>query len=112
MHQATGRDLNLVVGQKFNAAVGGDMEEQIIGMRKSVSAISQLMVAPKSHIGSESVNIFKVLCDALELIQKMATQLSTHVHGPTPPPTIAEAFAADAAEANELSILLKEVTLS
>jgi hypothetical protein len=31
LHQATGRDFNLVVGQKHNATVGGDMEERIEG---------------------------------------------------------------------------------
>ena len=31
LHQATGRDLNLVVGQKHNDTVGGDMEERIQG---------------------------------------------------------------------------------
>lgn len=31
LHRATGRDLNLVVGQKHNATVGGDMEERIEG---------------------------------------------------------------------------------
>ncbi|MCV5232316.1 hypothetical protein OFC56_34685, partial [Escherichia coli] len=28
LHQATGRDLNLVVGQKHNVTVGGDMHER------------------------------------------------------------------------------------
>lgn len=38
LHQATGRGLNLVVGQKHNATVGGDMEERIMGMRQSVTS--------------------------------------------------------------------------
>jgi hypothetical protein len=37
LHQATGRDLNLVVGQKHNATVGGDMQEKIRGLRNSMS---------------------------------------------------------------------------
>ena len=44
LHQATGRDLNLVVGQKHNATVGGNMEERIEGLRKSVAAVSQRLV--------------------------------------------------------------------
>ena len=47
LHQATGRDLNLVVGQKHNATVGGDMDERIEGLRRSVAAVSQRLVAPK-----------------------------------------------------------------
>lgn len=111
MHQATGRDLNLVVGKKHNAAVGGDMQERIQGLRESVSEVSQRLIAPKNHVGSESVNIFKVLCDTLDLIQQMATELASHTHGPSPVPTQAAAFAADAAKASLLSTPLKAVTL-
>lgn len=110
LHQATGRDLNLVVGQKYNTTVGGDMREQIQGLRKSVTAIRQHLVAPKNHIGSENVNIFRVLCDTLDLVQQMATQLSSHTHGPSPIPTQAAAFAADAAKAGILSAELGSVT--
>jgi hypothetical protein len=48
LHQATGRDFNLVVGQKHNAAIGGDMQVQIQGLRRSVSAVSQRLQAPKT----------------------------------------------------------------
>lgn len=53
LHQATGRDLNLVVGQKHNAAAGGDMHERIAGLRESLTSGSQRMQAPKNWIGSE-----------------------------------------------------------
>jgi hypothetical protein len=46
LHQATGRDLNLVVGQKHNSTVGGDMDERIQGMRKSVAGASQRLQSP------------------------------------------------------------------
>ena len=111
MHQATGRDLNLVVGKTHNASVGGDMQEKIAGLRKSVSAVSQRLVAPKNHVGSESVNIFRVLCDTLDLIEQMATELASHTHGPSPVPTQAAAFAADAITAGLLSAELGSVTL-
>lgn len=110
LHQATGRDLNLVVGQKHNATVGGDMREQIKGLRKSVASISQCLVAPKNHIGSETVNIFQVLCDTLDLIEQMATQIASHVHGSSPVPTNSAAFTAGAAKAALFSISLKAVT--
>ena len=74
LHQATGRDLNLVVGQKHNATVGGDMDERIQGMRRSVAAVSQSFKAPKTWIGSEGVNVLQVLCDLLDLVQQMNTQ--------------------------------------
>ncbi|MFK3970211.1 hypothetical protein ACI2KS_05720 [Pseudomonas sp. NPDC087358] len=111
MHQATGRDLNLVVGKKHNASVGGDMQEQIQGLRKSVAGMSQRLQAPKNWVGSETVNIFKVLCDTLDLVQLMATQIATHTHPTGQPPTQAAVFTADAVKAKLLSVTLGAVTL-
>ncbi|MCF9019001.1 hypothetical protein GIV21_12770 [Pseudomonas syringae] len=112
MHQATGRDLNLVVGQKHNATVGGDMVERIQGLRESITGESQRLQAPKNWIGSSDVNIFKILCDTLDLIEQMATQIAGHVHGSSPVPTTATSFSADAVAARLLSAHLKAVTLS
>jgi hypothetical protein len=113
LHQATGRDLNLVVGQKHNVTVGGDMQEQIQGLRKSVAGISQRLQAPKTWLGSESVNVLQVLCDLLDLVQQMNAQLATHTHvpGPMPSPIDAAAFIMNAAKTSELSTTMKPITL-
>ena len=111
LHQATGRDLNLVVGQKHNATVGGDMQEQIQGLRKSVAAISQRLQAPKTWLGSESVNVLQVLCDLLDLVQQMNLQLAIHTHGPSPVPSGAVNFTEQAAHSLVLWERLKAVTL-
>ncbi|MFJ3374843.1 hypothetical protein ACIPLA_07975 [Pseudomonas sp. NPDC086112] len=113
LHQATGRDLNLVVGQKHNTMVGGDMQEKVQGLRKSVAGISQQLQAPKSWIGSSGVNLFQVVCDMLDLLQQMNAQLAAHTHlpGPTPNPSDATAFNAKAAAALALSAKLKPITL-
>lgn len=111
LHQATGRDYNLVVGKKHNATVGGDMQEKIAGLRKSVAGQSQRLVAPKNHVGSEGVNIFRVLCDTLDLLEQMATQIASHVHGSSPVPTTSAAFSADAGKAAALSTELGAVTM-
>ena len=110
LHQATGRDYNLVVGKTHNASVGGDMQEKIGGLRKSMAGVSQRLIAPKNHVGSEGVNIFQVLCDTLDLIEQLATELAAHTHGPSPVPTQAGAFVSDAAKAALLSVELKSVT--
>lgn len=105
LHQATGRDLNLVVGQKLNASVGGDMEERITGLRRSV--------AEKTWMGSEEVNALQILCELLDLVTAMNTQLAghTHVPGPEPSPSDASAFTDNAAQANALVGQLKPITL-
>ncbi|MBK5535491.1 hypothetical protein JFT91_23430 [Pseudomonas sp. TH08] len=111
LHQATGRDLNLVVGQKHNLIVGGDMHEQITGLRESVASISQRLIAPRNHVGSESVNIFRILCQTLDLVEHLSLQLASHVHGSSPVPATSTGFTADALQAAALSNLLKSITL-
>lgn len=113
LHQATGRDLNLVVGQKHNATVGGDMQERIEGLRKSVAGTSQRLQAPKTWIGSEGVNLFQVICDMLDLLQQMNTQLATHTHVPGPSPNSADAlaFLVKAELASALALKLRPITL-
>lgn len=113
LHQATGRDLNLVVGQKHNATVGGEMQERIEGLRKSVAGVSQQLVAPKNWIGSESVNLFQVVCDLLDLVKEMNTQLAEHTHlpGSTPGPTDAALFVLNSSSAQDLRGVLKGITL-
>ncbi len=104
LRQATGRDFNLVVGQKHNATVGGDMEERIQGLRKSVVEVSQRLVAPKTWLGSEGVNVLQVLCDLLDLVTEMNMVLAVHTHGSTPIPSNASAFTKN----SESSLLLAE----
>ncbi|GAA0426924.1 hypothetical protein GCM10008969_58100 [Pseudomonas veronii subsp. inensis] len=110
LHLATGRDLNLVVGQKHNAAVGGDMHEQIQGMRKSVAAMGQRLVASKTWLGSEGVNVLQVLCDLIDLVQQMNVAIAAHKHGPTPPPDNAAEFTTHAASATVQVAQLKPIT--
>lgn len=104
LHQATGRDMNLVVSQKLNAMVGGDMAEAIVGIRRSV--------ARQTWLGSPGVNVLQVLCDLIDLVEAMNTQLAAHTHvpGPTPSPTDALQFSAKAAQALALAGQLKPIT--
>ncbi|MGU1100234.1 hypothetical protein ACSERW_21030, partial [Pseudomonas aeruginosa] len=110
LHQATGRDLNLVAGQRYNATIGAGMDERIQGMRRSVAAVAQHLQAPKTWLGSADVNVLQVLCDLLDLVQQMNTQLAGHVHPPAGPPTNAGDFTADAAQAAALAGKLKPIT--
>ena len=111
MHQATGRDLNVVVGKTHNAAVGGDMQEKIQGLRQSVSQVSQRLEAPKTWIGSNNVNVLRILGDLLNLVQEMNTQIASHAHASSPPPSNAAVFNADAGRVALLSTKLDSVML-
>ena len=111
LHQATGRDLNVVVGQKHNAAVGGDMQERVQGLRKNVAGISQRMEAPKTWIGSSGVNVLQVLCELLDLVEQMNIQIAGHAHASSPVPNNAAAFTAASGVAKQQGAKLKPITL-
>jgi len=102
LHLASGRDLNQVVGQKLNLTVGGELQERIEGLRRSV--------APTTWLGSESVNVLQVLCDLIDLVTQMNTELAAHVHGPSPVPTTAATFTEHAGTGLQLSGQLKPIT--
>lgn len=102
LHLASGRDINQVVGQKLNLTVGGDLLERIKGARKSV--------APKNWIGSESVNALQVLCDVIDLVIQMNTDIAGHQHASSPVPTNAASFAGHAGTGTQLFGQLKPIT--
>ncbi len=102
LNLATGRDLNQVVAQKLNLTVGGDLLERIKGARKSV--------APKNWIGSESVNVLQVLCDVIDLVIQMNTDIAAHQHASSPVPTNAASFAGHAGTGTQLFGQLKPIT--
>lgn len=102
LHLACGRDLNQVVGQKLNLTVGGDLQERVEGLRRST--------APTTWLGSDSVNVLQILCDLIDLVTQMNTQLAAHVHGPSPVPTTAANFIENAGTGLQLTGQLKPIT--
>ena len=102
LNLATGRDLNQVVAQKLNLTVGGALLERIKGARKSV--------ATTTWIGSESVNVLQVLCDVIDLVIQMNTDIAGHQHASSPVPTNAASFAGHAGTGTQLFGQLKPIT--
>lgn len=49
------------------------MQERIEGLRRSVAGTSQRLQAPKTWLGSESVNVLQILGDLIDLVQQMNT---------------------------------------
>ncbi|WLH70972.1 hypothetical protein [Pseudomonas sp. FP2309] len=110
LHQATGRDLNLVVAQKHNSTVGGDMEERIQGLRKSVASVSQRLIAPKTWLGSEAINLLHIISELLSLVEQMNKSLASHVHGNTPLPSNSHEFFDCSLKAASLLNKLKSIS--
>jgi len=69
-------------------------------------------VAEKTWLGSEGVNALQILCDLVDLVEAMNTQLAghTHVPGPAPSPTDAAGFTTNAGKATLLAAQLKPIT--
>ncbi|WP_434707772.1 hypothetical protein J3P75_18615 [Pseudomonas sp. R1-1] len=111
LHQATGRDLNLVVGQQLNVTVGSDVQETVLGLRQSITRIGQRIQAPQIWIGSEATNILRAFLDTLNLIEKLASELAIHTHGPSPVPTQCNVFIEDAESASLLASEIKPLLL-
>ena len=111
LHQATGRDLNLVVGQKHNATVGGDMEERIQGMRESIARLSQSFEAPKTWLGSPELNFLAFTCDLLGLVEQMGHQLASHQHNGGAVPRYAQFFSTVGGNVEKLRYDLEPITL-
>lgn len=111
LHQATGRDLNLVVGQKHNAAVGGDMVERIEGVRRSMTTKGQHFLSPKTWIGSESTNVLHVLLDLIEIVKGVSEEVSSHRHLAVTPPDNSFYFQEQAEKSNELAEALRKLSV-
>ena len=109
LHQATGRDLNLVVGDKYNATVGGDMQERIEGVRQSIAGISHTLKSTKVWVGSDSLNILKSLSDLAEIVAQMNQQISIHTHASSPPPNNDNLFSDYAAQSTLLTVKVLEI---
>lgn len=111
LNLATARNLSLMVGQKHNCTVNGDMEEQIQGLRKSVARVNQQLHAPMTWIGSDDVNVLRVLCDLIGVVEQMNIQLANHVHGASPIPNNSAVYIAAGATTRSLAVTLKNITL-
>ena len=110
LHQATGRDLNLVVGDKYNTTIGGDMQERIKGHRKCVTGVSQNFKAPKTWLGSEGVNVLQIICDLMDVIIKMNNEIAVHRHESSSIPNNQAAFTSLAMSTSLLMQKLEEIT--
>ncbi|MNJ74944.1 hypothetical protein D3C77_719560 [compost metagenome] len=73
--------------------------------------VSQRLQAPKTWLGSESVNVLQVLCDLLELVEQINNHVAGHVHASSPPPNNAATFINAGVAAGDLTRKLKPIIL-
>lgn len=110
MNLATGGNVNLLAAGNQYCTVGADLHETIQGVRTSIANISQRLQAPRTWLGSETINVLQVLIELLTLVERMNTQLAGHQHSPGAPPDNRDAFAKNSLVATSLASTLKSVT--
>jgi hypothetical protein len=76
-------NLNLTTASDLNHSVGRDVKEQIGNIRESVAKVRQTLKVKdggKVWLGSESLNVLKVLEDLIGVVSALAGTLATHTH--------------------------------
>ncbi len=76
-------NLNLTTASDLNHSVGRDLKEQIGNIRESVAKVRQTIKVKdggKVWLGSESLNVLKVLEDLIGVVSAPAGTLATHPH--------------------------------
>lgn len=75
------------------------------------AVVGQRLVASKTWLGSEAVNVLQVLGDLIDLVEQMNLAIAAHKHGPTPPPDNAAQFSDSSASALKMLITLETITI-
>ncbi|MCO1336258.1 hypothetical protein MO867_18155 [Microbulbifer sp. OS29] len=76
-------NLNITTASDINISAGRDVKEQIGNIRESVAKDRQTIKVKdggKVWLGSESLNVLKVLEDLIEVVSALAGTLATHTH--------------------------------
>lgn len=72
--------------------VAGDLLEKIGGIRSSVAAAQQQIIAPVVWVGSQEINVMQLMLDTLDVVRQLAELTASHSHPSTGTPTNAEAI--------------------
>ncbi|WP_299940092.1 hypothetical protein [uncultured Microbulbifer sp.] len=76
-------NLNLTTASDMNSSIGRDLKEQIGNIRESVAKVRQTIKVKnggKVWLGSESLNVLKVLEDLIGVVSALTATLATHSH--------------------------------
>ncbi|EQA2400213.1 hypothetical protein ACXZ3X_001143 [Escherichia coli] len=113
IQQMIAGDIDTGAGGDHRHAVGQELVEVIGKMRRSVAKELQHFEAGKSWTGTDAVNIFVLLDELMQCVQRLATADAAHIHmcncGPSKPPVTAPAFTAEAAAAGALHAQLSPI---
>lgn len=81
-----------VTASNKSVGVAGTMDEKIQGVAKRISDAENKFTAPKSYMGSEGQNIFRILEELLQIVADLAKDAANHTHRGGPKPDQAADF--------------------
>lgn len=87
-----GNDEKVAAGDKV-VGVGGSLTQKVKGVALMLSEAQHKLVAPQSHMGTESVNIFRILENVIQVLADVAGTCELHTHNGGPKPDQRSAFA-------------------
>ncbi|MGU5722743.1 hypothetical protein [Aeromonas media] len=104
----TAEDMILGSAGNMSTTTGGNLEEDIALVRRALAGELQHFEAPKSWMGSDGVNIFRLLNQLMTVVEQLAATAASHNHG-GPPPTQAETFTGQSEQAGQLASTLSPI---
>lgn len=81
-----------VTAANKSVGVGGTLELKIAGVALLLSQTKNAFIAPKSYMGSDGQNIFRILENLIQIVAELSAECSSHTHGGSPPPDQSGAF--------------------
>jgi len=101
------RDARITGGS--TSEIAGDLFEKIGGIRSSVAAAQQQIIAPVVWVGSQQINVMQLMLDTLDVVRQLAQLTAAHTHPDTGAPTNAAAITQAGGQANTLKEKYKPV---
>ncbi|MGK4473096.1 hypothetical protein [Aeromonas molluscorum] len=98
-----GDDLTLGSLGNMSQTTAGDLVEVVGQLRRAVAGELQHLEAPRSWMGTDSVNIFRLLLQLMNVVEQLAATTASHTHGSGPNPNQGNALRSQSQQAGNLA---------
>lgn len=93
----------------MSQTTAGSLTEVVGELRRAIAGTGQHLEAPQSWMGSESINIFQLLLQLMNLVAALATATARHTHPNVGAPNEAGDLQSHAQAASELANTLDPI---
>ena len=105
----TAEDMILGSAGHMSTTTGGNLEEDIGLVRRAIAGELQHLEAPLSWMGTDSVNIFRLLLQLMNVVGQLAAATASHTHGNGPAPDNSAAMTGHGQKAGQLASQLSPI---